>query len=131
MEGEIGRRFYLLVRGTVEVLKQVDDGPPQRLALLDDGEFFGEIALLAAVPRTATVRTRSRCQVLTLDRQQFENLLRVAPDLRSAFERTATRRQAELEEFVARVGRERCRAPGADKADGRPQCGSRRGSEVR
>lgn len=105
-EGELGRRFYLLVRGTVEVLKRVDDGPPRRLAILDEGEFFGEIELLAAVPRTATVRTRSRCQVLTLDRQQFENLLRVAPNLRRLFERTAASRRAELAQFVEHARRD-------------------------
>ena len=120
VEGEIGQRFYLLVRGSVEVLKRVDDGPPQRLVILDDGEFFGEIALLEAVPRTATVRTRTRCQLLTLDRQQFENLLRVAPDLRRAFERTAARRHAELDEFVARLGRDRSPRPDSIRATADP-----------
>ncbi len=100
VEGEVGQRFYLLARGTVEVLKDVDAGPPQLLAVLDAGEYFGEIALLEEVPRTATVRARSRCQVLTLDRQQFQNLLRVAPRLRTTFEQTAAKRRSEMEQFV-------------------------------
>lgn len=101
-EGEIGRRFYLLVRGSVDVLKEVGAGSPRRIAVLEDGEYFGEIALLDAVPRTATVRARTRCQVLTLDQQQFANLLRVAPDLRREVERTAASRRAEIDEFVWR-----------------------------
>jgi ATP-binding cassette subfamily B protein len=99
-EGEVGERFYLLARGTVEVLKRVESGEPRVLTVLDAGDYFGEIALLEQVPRTATVRARSRCQVLTLDSQQFRNLLRVAPRLRSTFEQTARKRRDELERFV-------------------------------
>ena len=113
-EGQIGRCFYLLARGSVEVLKQVDDGSVRRLAILDSGDYFGEIALLEEVPRTATVRTRSRCHVLSLDRQQFENLLRVAPGLRTAFEQTAARRRAELNRFVELAREQPFPAPGTD-----------------
>jgi ATP-binding cassette subfamily B protein len=58
-EGASGDRLHIIVRGKIEVLKRDADGRPRRLAVLDDGDFFGEIALLQGVPRTATVRTRS------------------------------------------------------------------------
>ena len=47
--------------------------------MLYDGDYFGEIALLKDVPRTATVWTRSPCIFLTLERADFLALLERAP----------------------------------------------------
>jgi ATP-binding cassette, subfamily B, bacterial len=70
-EGASGDRLHIIVRGEIEVLKRDADGRPRRLAVLDDGDFFGEIALLQGVPRTATVRTRSPCLMLALERAEL------------------------------------------------------------
>ena len=67
-EGAPGDRLHIIVRGKIEVLKRDPAGRMRRLAVLADGDFFGEIALLEAVPRTATVRTRTPCLMLALDR---------------------------------------------------------------
>ena len=56
-EGEEGRRFYIVVRGKVSVSAEDQDGSARRLATLEDGDFFGEIALLTNSPTTATVET--------------------------------------------------------------------------
>jgi MFS family permease len=65
-EGEIGDRFYILVRGHVTV-RQGD----RELGELDDGDFFGEIALLRDIPRTSTVTARDEVEVHVLDRRHF------------------------------------------------------------
>ena len=85
-QGDPGDKFYILVRGTVEVLKAGPDGTEQRIRVLEDGDFFGEIALLKDTPRTASVRTLSQCVFLTLQREQFTSLLSHAPHLRATFE---------------------------------------------
>lgn len=96
-EGDVGETFYLLVRGTAAVVSTTVDGEEFGIGVLQDGDFFGEIALLRAVPRTATVRARTPCLVLTLTRASFEGLVSGAPQLRSTLERTATARQRETE----------------------------------
>jgi len=64
--GDHGDRFYVVNGGEVEIL--VDGEPPRREG---EGEYFGEIALLRDVPRTATVRAASDVDLFALDRDDF------------------------------------------------------------
>jgi ATP-binding cassette subfamily B protein len=96
-EGDPGDKLYFIDRGEVEVVITGPAGEERRVALLRDGDYFGEIALLEDVPRTATVRTRVPTFLLGLDREQFLELLQAVPDLRAAFERgVEARRRANL-----------------------------------
>jgi MFS family permease len=65
-EGEWGDTFYVVVDGSLEVSA---DGSPLRA--LGPGDFFGEIALLRDVPRTATVTATADSTVLTIRRVDF------------------------------------------------------------
>jgi MFS family permease len=79
-QGERGDRFYVIESGTFDV---VVDG--KAVADLKSGDYFGEIALLRDVPRTATVRARERAVLLALDRRDFiPAVAGYAPSLASA-----------------------------------------------
>jgi MFS family permease len=79
-QGETGDRFYVVTEGELGVTV---DGTA--VATLRDGDYFGEIALLRDVPRTATVRARRDSTLLALDRDAFLTAVNgYAPSLSSA-----------------------------------------------
>ena len=70
-EGSPGREFFLLLEGTADVRR---DG--RKIAALGPGDFFGEIALISGVPRTATVITSSPVRALVVTDRAFRSLLK-------------------------------------------------------
>lgn len=65
-EGDPGDRFYMLVEGTVDVTVGGKD-----FGQMESGAYFGEIALIRGVPRTATVTARTPAVLYALDRDDF------------------------------------------------------------
>jgi CRP/FNR family transcriptional regulator, cyclic AMP receptor protein len=69
-QGAPGREFFVLLEGTVEVVR---DG--KRIATLGEGDFFGELALISNIPRTATVTAASPIRALVVVGRDFRRLL--------------------------------------------------------
>jgi voltage-gated potassium channel len=65
--------------------------------MLEAGDFFGEIALLEQCPRTATVKTLTRCQLLILDARDFHKVVATYPHLMDAIRETARIRLGKVE----------------------------------
>ena len=75
-EGETAQEFFVIVDGEVDVTK---DG--RHLSTLSDGDFFGEIALIEDVRRTATVIAKTPLRFFVLTRQSFWSLIEHQPDV--------------------------------------------------
>lgn len=80
-QGERGRHLFVLVDGSVEVLKQVDGKDDRLLHVAGPGEALGELTLLADVPRSASLRAATDAVVLVLRDDAFHEWLRLHPDL--------------------------------------------------
>jgi predicted MFS family arabinose efflux permease len=70
-QGEPADVFYVITDGTVDVTRTVDGGPEQALRSLGAGEYFGEIGLLEAGPRTANVDAATAVDVLAVPGDDF------------------------------------------------------------
>lgn len=68
-QGDVGQSFFVLARGRVRVDRTAPDGHRVELARLHDGAIFGEMALVAAQPRTATVTAITDADLLEFDRE--------------------------------------------------------------
>lgn len=68
-EGEPGQSFYVVARGGVRVSRRDREQGDIQLAELRDGAIFGELALLSAAPRSATVTAIQDCDLLEFDRE--------------------------------------------------------------
>ena len=79
-EGQPGDYMYVITRGEVEIRRKV--GETERvLAVLPAGEFFGEMAILNARPRSATAVVRIDSRLLVIEGSTFEAMLRARPEI--------------------------------------------------
>jgi CRP-like cAMP-binding protein len=91
-EGERGREFFVVLDGKVEVSR---DG--KNLRSIGPSDFFGEIALVSRVPRTATVTTATPVRALVVTDRDFRHLLENAPEIqRKVLEALADRLAEQL-----------------------------------
>lgn len=79
-QGEVGNCMYVIQQGQVEVL--LKKGEQQvRVAVLGEGDFFGEMALFDQEVRSATVRARGDVMALTLEKRTFLRRIHEDPSL--------------------------------------------------
>ena len=75
-QGGFGREFFVVLSGSARC--EVDG---RQIRTFSSGSFFGELALLAGGPRSATITAETPMELLVLDRGDFRMLLRSAPDV--------------------------------------------------
>lgn len=85
-EGDPGDAYYVLVSGRARIVKAGERGEEISLNALRPGDTFGEIGLLDAARRTASVRASSDVEVLRLDKSVFDALVRSRPEIRQYVE---------------------------------------------
>jgi CRP/FNR family transcriptional regulator, cyclic AMP receptor protein len=74
-EGDPGREMFIIQKGKIQVRKKVGAGE-KILAELGEGEFFGEMALLMGMNRSATVEVIEDSKILVINPETFEILLK-------------------------------------------------------
>jgi CRP-like cAMP-binding protein len=81
-QGDTGYDMYIVQDGQVEIVfQQGKSGVEERLAVLEQGDFFGEMAVLEGEPRTAGARALTACRVLTVGGAMFTKLLQENPEI--------------------------------------------------
>jgi len=91
-EGDRGREFVILLEGEADVTKG-----GKSINTMKNGDFFGEIALVTKMPRTASVTATTDVHVLVITERDFDALVKKSPDVaRGVAEALAERLTPEL-----------------------------------
>lgn len=81
------QKFFIVASGQVEVLRHGSHGEELRIALLSEGEYFGEADLLSDNLSSVSVRTITPGVFLTLQGSELERILKEVPDFREQFQK--------------------------------------------
>ncbi len=107
-ENDLGTEMYIVHEGKVEIAKEVS-GESQPLAVLEKGDFFGEMAILEDLPRAASARALSEVKLLMINGSTFDQMLRTNPEIAVRMMRKLSRRLRETDHLL----REALGKPGA------------------
>jgi len=90
-QGDPGDCAYFINSGEVEIV-QVENGQEKIVAVLREGEYFGEMALITSHPRNATVRAVNATKLAVLGKRNFLTMLNLMPSARKDIMLTMTER---------------------------------------
>jgi len=79
-EGEPGEELFIIQKGSVKIVK-INDNNEILLAVLKSGDIFGEMALLESKPRAAGAVAYEDCQLMAVNRANFEHMIKTQPQL--------------------------------------------------
>ncbi|HKP12118.1 MAG TPA: mechanosensitive ion channel family protein [Blastocatellia bacterium] len=94
--GDAGGSMFVISRGRVDVRLPQANGGTQQVAVLESGNYFGEMALFTGEPRTADVYALDEVEVLEIRKSAIEPLMHENAQLAEAISRRVAERQAEL-----------------------------------
>ena len=98
-EGDLGTEMYIIQEGKVEILKHFR-GENQQLAVLSQGDFFGEMSILEDQPRAATARALSDVTLLQINGTTFDQMLRKNPEVAVRMMRKLSRRLRDTDRLL-------------------------------
>ena len=105
-QGDLGTEMYIIQEGEVHIIKHINN-ESHLLSKLEKGDFFGEMALLESVPRTADAIAHTDVKVLLINGARFDEMLRKNPEIAVRIIRKYSKRLREANALLERlVGRE-------------------------
>ncbi len=86
-EGKDKQKFFIVASGQAEVISKGPHGEELRIALLGEGEYFGEADLLSDAASTVSVRAVTPSVFLSLKTENLESFIKEVPDFREKFQK--------------------------------------------
>jgi CRP-like cAMP-binding protein len=105
-QGDLGTEMFIVQDGVVEIIKHIG-GESHVLSRLEKGDFFGEMAILEAMPRTADAVAVTEVHVVAINGSRFDEMLRKNPEVAVRIIRKYSKRLREANTLLEKlVGRE-------------------------
>jgi len=97
-EGDPGEEMFLIKKGEIKITKKIGD-EDKVLAILKEGDFFGEMAIIDKAPRSATAIASTDTELIVVDREAFLKQVKENPFIEYVLE-TLTRRLRTTDEML-------------------------------
>ncbi|RKZ21837.1 hypothetical protein DRQ16_03080 [bacterium] len=97
-EGDPGDEMYLIKKGEIKITKRIGD-QEKVLAVLKEGDFFGEMAIIDGSPRSASAIAATETELVIVDREAFLKQIRENPFIEYVLE-TLIKRLRETDELL-------------------------------
>lgn len=102
-EGDLGTEMFIIQEGEVHILKKLGS-ESRTLSRLERGDFFGEMAVLENVPRSADAQARTEVRLIAINGSRFDEMIRKNPEISVRIMRKYSRRLRDanllLEQFA-------------------------------
>ena len=98
-ENETGDSLFMLIDGHVSIRNTAITRNSTEIAQLNRGDIFGEMTVFAGTPRSATIQSIGKVDVLEVSRQAIAELIEEEPELMDSFGQLISARQAQLDEL--------------------------------
>ncbi len=86
-EGAAGDSMFILTTGRVKAYVKTPKGKSMKVQEFEEGDFFGEIAVLTGKPRTATLTAAVDCECLELSRDNLDEITKTHPGVREVLKK--------------------------------------------
>ena len=105
-QGDLGTEMFIIQEGEVQIIKHLG-GQSHILSRLEKGDFFGEMAVLEALPRTAEARAVTDVKLVAINGSRFDEMLRRNPEVAVRIIRKYSKRLREANTLLEKLaGRE-------------------------
>jgi signal transduction histidine kinase len=99
-QGETSRNFWILLSGSLRLSNANADGHENTVYVMEQGNTFGEVPLLANIPSAVSIRAAEICELLQLDEEQFWTLMTACPEVRKAILGNMAMRLAKMQSMT-------------------------------
>ena len=101
-QGDLGTEMFIIQEGEVQIIKHIA-GESHVLSRLEKGDFFGEMAVLEALPRTADAVAVTDVKVVEINGSRFDEMLRKNPEVAVRIIRKYSKRLREANELLEKL----------------------------
>ncbi len=103
IENEEGSELYIILKGSIKVSKISEGGEEMILAILKEGDFFGDMSLLDGKPRSATVTSNEDSILMLISGKSFEKVIEKHPRIALKLLRELTLRLRKADDLIGNL----------------------------
>ncbi len=103
IENEEGNELYIIIKGSIKIARISEGGEEMVLAILKEGDFFGDMSLLDGKPRSATVFSNEDSELMLISGKNFEKVIEKHPRIALKLLKELTSRLRKADDLIGNL----------------------------